>query len=521
MKSISTKISVLTSAIALSIAVVLVIVFYFSFNSMVHAQTSLLDKTLRESFDRSVRWEVETANSMLLKIDSLKKDGTLTQDQANILARKMLRDLRYNTDGYFWADTADGTNVVLMGQAQEGKNRMESVDSNGYPYMKNIIANGMKKGGGYTDYQFPKAGTTVPLPKRSYSLMSEPWGWILGTGAYIDDIDALVSAKASESASSMNRSLLVTIALSLAASIFAALISIRVGLRLAKPIIYAANQTEIVASGDLSNAFEERMTAQKDETGLLLRSLDTMRSDLSELIGGIMSTSEKIRAGSQELSQTSQEVSNGTSQQASSTEEISASIEQMTSTIRQNAENATETERIARKSAMDAAEGGKVVTDAVTAVKKIAEKIAVIEEIARQTNLLALNAAIEAARAGDAGKGFSVVAGEIRKLAERSGSSASEIQKLSAETTAMAVRAGEVLASLTPDIGKTADLVAEINAATGEQRIGAEQIAQAMTQLDSVVQKNAAASEELAGSAQSLNDEAASLRENISRFKVE
>jgi methyl-accepting chemotaxis protein len=193
----------------------------------------------------------------------------------------------------------------------------------------------------------------------------------------------------------------------------------------------------------------------------------------------------------------------------------------MAANIKQNSDNAQQTEKIAIKAAEDGNESGKAVAETVVAMKEIAGKISIIEEIARQTNLLALNAAIEAARAGEHGKGFAVVASEVRKLAERSQTAAAEINKLSASSVQIAEKAGEMLARIVPDIQKTADLVQEITAASNEQSSGAEQINKAIQQLDQVVQQNASASEEMASTATELLSQAEQLQNTIGFFKID
>jgi methyl-accepting chemotaxis protein len=195
-------------------------------------------------------------------------------------------------------------------------------------------------------------------------------------------------------------------------------------------------------------------------------------------------------------------------------------MEQMSANIRQTSDNAMQTEKIAVKSAEDAQEGGKAVAATVAAMREIAGKISIVEEIARQTNMLALNAAIEAARAGDHGKGFAVVAAEVRKLAERSQQAAGEISTLSISSVDIAEKAGALLGAILPNIQKTAELVQEISAASREQDSGAGQINQAIQVLDQVIQKNAAVAEEMASTAEQLSSQSAQLQGTISFFTI-
>ena len=307
----------------------------------------------------------------------------------------------------------------------------------------------------------------------------------------------------------------------IALSVIAFVLALGIGLYLTrsitKPLSEGVTVASKLAAGDLTMDFEVR---QGDETGMLLNAMKEMVERLRNVVADVKTASDNVASGSEQLSAGAQQMSQGTTEQAASTEEASSSIEEMNATIKQNADNAMQTEKIAMKSATDAQESGKAVTDAVIAMKQIAEKIGIIEEIARQTNLLALNAAIEAARAGEHGKGFAVVAAEVRKLAERSQTAAAEISQLSGSSVDVAERAGSMLAKLVPDIQKTAELVQEISASSKEQSGGADQINGAIQQLNQVVQQNAGAAEEMASTAEELSSQADQLQNTISFFKV-
>ena len=277
-----------------------------------------------------------------------------------------------------------------------------------------------------------------------------------------------------------------------------------------------ATVAEKISGGDLTVKVEK--ASDKDQLG---HALQNMANKLREIIGQVQNAIENVSTGAQAMSASSEEMSQGASEQAAAAEEASSSVEEMNANIRQNADNALQTEKIATQASKDAQDGGEAVNQTVGAMRNIAEKIMIIEEIARQTNLLALNAAIEAARAGEHGKGFAVVAAEVRKLAERSQVAAGEINDLSTSSVDVAEKAGSVLQTLVPNIQKTAELVQEISAASREQDAGAEQISKGIMQLDTVIQQNASSSEEMASTAEELSSQSEQLAEMISFFVMD
>lgn len=284
------------------------------------------------------------------------------------------------------------------------------------------------------------------------------------------------------------------------------------------PIKKGVAFAEAIAKGDLT---AEIKVDQKDEVGRLARSLQEMVTRLKETITGIISGADNIASASLQMSSTSQQMSQGASEQASSAEEVSSSMEEMSANIQQNTSNAQETEKIAITATSGVREGNETSQKSVTAMKEIAEKITIINDIAFQTNILALNAAVEAARAGEHGKGFAVVAAEVRKLAERSAAAANDIDVVSRDGVAISEKAGQVLSNIVPEIEKTAHLVKEISAASMEQSSGSDQVNTAIQQLSQVTQQNAAASEELATSAEELSSQAEQLQDLVSFFQID
>jgi methyl-accepting chemotaxis protein len=313
--------------------------------------------------------------------------------------------------------------------------------------------------------------------------------------------------------------LLITILLlaNIIGMIIFVLITTLIARSIIKPIIRAADFVNSVSQGDLTGTIELK---QKDEIGIMTQNLQQMVTKLRTVVMDISTGASNISNAGSEMSSVSQQLSEGANEQAASTEEVSSSMEEMVSNINQNTDNARQTEHIALQASVDIEDGSKAVFSTLEAMKKIAEKILIIGEIAEKTDLLAINAAIEAARAGEHGKGFAVVATEVRKLAERSQNAAKEIDELSKSSVKIADESGIVLKKIIPDIKKTSLLVQEISAASMEMNSGASQINNAIMQLNTVTQRNATAAEEMSSNAEELVNQADTLVDIVSFFKI-
>jgi methyl-accepting chemotaxis protein len=283
------------------------------------------------------------------------------------------------------------------------------------------------------------------------------------------------------------------------------------------PIQQVVEHAERIAAGDLT---KEITVTSRSETGKLQQAMLEMTATLSGIIKDVREGSSAVASASSQLSSSAQSLSQGTSEQAASVEETSSSLEQMNASITQNASYSRQVEQMASKGARSAEESGTAVKETVDAMKQIATRTSIIEEIAYQTNLLALNAAIEAARAGDQGRGFAVVAAEVRKLAERSQSAAKEIGDLAAKSVGVAEQSGVLIAELVPTIKKTAELIQDVAAASKEQSAGVDQINKAMNQVDTVTQRNASSAEELSSTAEELAAQSKQLQQLMTFFRV-
>ena len=433
--------------------------------------------------------------------------GVDCTDGYNALKDK-IKNIPVGETGYFYVvDASEATKGTLLVHPNiEGKNILSVKDAAGNYFIQEMIASKS----GIIHYPWTlKNDTSEKLEMKTVIYRDfEPWNWIVGAGVYDFELFSM-STRLRDMLIWGSGFIIIVLVLQL-------LISSR--LIIAKPLNEVLSFANAIAEGDLTQTIGYD---KKDEIGRLFAAMEAMLNNLKKTISEIHAVSSSVSAGSQQLSATAEQLSQGAAEQAAAAEEASSSMEQMASNINQSAENATETEKIATQGAESAQVSGDSVNHAVEAMKDIAEKIFIVEEIARQTNLLALNAAIEAARAGEHGKGFAVVAAEVRKLAERSQIASAEISELSTSSVEIAESAGKLLNQILPNIQKTAELVQEISAGSSEQRTGAEQINAAIRQLDQVIQQNAHVSEEIATTAGDLADQTIVLQQTVGFFKLE
>lgn len=516
-KKITNKIIVLSLGGILILGFVLGTFFIYQLNETSESAVNELETTLKNDFDLSAKEKVETVFGVMESCYKSYQREEFSLQEAKKTAAQIIRDLHYGKEGYFWVDTKEGVNVVFLGKDDEGKNRIDAKDSNGNLFIKEIIDKALE-GGGYTDYWFPKKGSDVPMPKRSYSMYFEPFNWVVGTGNYIDDIETLVKEREVEIDKVFKESIITLVIVLFIAFGISALIAVWVGRRISKPIIKLAKNAEQISEGNISIHIN---TDQKDEVGKLAKSFNKMVQHLRETILSITESIENVKHGSNQISVSAQQIAQGANQQAASAEEIGSSIEQVSATISQNTQNAQVTERIAIKAEQGIVKGHDATKKTLKTMLEIADKILVITKIAEKTDLLAINAAIEASKAGTHGKGFAVVANEIRQLSETAQKSANEIVNLADDSVRIAKESDSVFNEIAPDVKKTAKLVQEITAANIEQKTSIDQITQAVMQFNSVVQENSATAEELSSGSEELASQAMSLRDAISFFSLE
>ena len=275
-----------------------------------------------------------------------------------------------------------------------------------------------------------------------------------------------------------------------------------------------------LGTGNIKQQIEPHLLKFKSEIGILANASSDTIEKLNNVLSRVSNATQYIASTSQQLSTNSVQLAQGANEQASNVEEVSSSMEEMVSTIQQNTDNTQQTDKISRNATQTVGEVGKAGKESVASVRKISEKITIINDIAFQTNILALNAAVEAARAGEYGKGFAVVAAEVRKLAERSKISATEIDELSIHSVKISEKAGELIDQMIPETQKVTDLIQEISGPRMEQKIGADQVNEAVQQLNTITQQNASSSEELASSAEELESQAEELKDLISFFNI-
>lgn len=534
---VSTRIQSLVGLMLLGLLVI-------SVNALLH-----LKETLLEDRKEKTRNIVELGVGVLTHFHKQAKDGKLSDEEARIAARETLRGLRYGSNDYYFIFDTGHVYVLLPPKVEfEGQNKADMKDANGKFLIRELVK-AAQNGGGYVDYWFPKGGKTEAEPKLSYASLFTPWNWVIGTGIYISDVDEHYRKSALQLAG-------ITVVLVLMLSAIGWSIGTSILRQLGGEPAVAAAVMQQVAAGDLTAQLE------RPPANSLLSDLATMVTTLRKLVSEINDGANNLVGNASAIRNTAERISDAAARQFDATTSMAAGIEQLTVSSDSISSSAQDTEKDSHAAIALASEGSRRVVDATTAIQTVASSVTdasvrikaledrasqissianVIKEIADQTNLLALNAAIEAARAGEQGRGFAVVADEVRKLAERTSLATAEIEQMISsiqqdtvasvkamnvvlprveEGIRLASTATESLRSIETGAGRSLEHIADVANATREQSVASTLIAQRVEQLSQMVEETTATIRTTADTARHLEQIAHGLKSQISRFRL-
>ena len=533
-----------STRIQLLVGLMLVGLIALCLTALFQLKTSMMD-------DRKEKTKnlVEISLGVITHHHKLFSEGKLSEEDAKIAARNSLRPLRYGKNDYYFGFETSGVYFLHGGnQAVEGQNKLDLKDTNGKFLVKDLIA-AAQAGGDFVEYWFPRAGQQTSEPKISYAALFAPWNWVIGTGIYFDDVEREYKQAAT---------LLGGISFGLV--VLLSLIGWRVGGSVLRQLggepNIAADIMRRVASGDLTASVGN---APKDS---LLGALDDMVKSLRDLMSQLTANANQLVSNAEQIKHASAEVSKAADHQTDATSSMAAAIEQLTVSSNHISDSARDTEADSRNAMALSAEGAQRVGQATMAIQKIATTVTdasgriraleerakqvssianVIKDIAGQTNLLALNAAIEAARAGEQGRGFAVVADEVRKLAERTSSATTEIEQMILGIQSDTVGAVEAMSAALPEVehgvqlanhaseslrgieegaGRTLDRIGEVASATREQSVASTSIAQRVEEIAQMVEETTITIRGTADAADHLEHIAQELKQQVGRFKL-
>lgn len=478
------------------------------------------DQAMQARMD-ATRQHVEIAQGILAWTHGQETSGKMPREQAQEIAKKSIAQLRYDGNEYFWINDMQPRMIMHPFKPElDGKDIGDIKDPNGFALFNAFVAKVRKDGKGFVSYQWPKPGSDAPVDKISYVQGFEPWGWVIGSGIYTGDLRQQFVRHLSWVGG------VVAIALLIACYLFLSFYYVMDG-----GLKETRRHLRAMTDGDLTTT---PTPWGNDEAAQLMVELRSMQDSLRGMVLRVRRSSDEIVHSSSEIASGAMDLSVRTEQAASSLEESAASMEEISSTVSNTAEHTAEASQVARHNAEVATNGGRVMSEVVatmdgirTSSAKIGEIIGTIDGIAFQTNILALNAAVEAARAGEQGRGFAVVASEVRMLAQRSAEAAREIKALIGTSveqvevgTDIVKKAGLTIEDIVTSSQRVNHLLGEVATGAREQSQGINQIGQAVQELDRMTQQNAALVEETAAAASAMKEQAYTLAEEVSRFRM-